>query len=603
VTLPGPLPGIALTWQVDGLSIFFGLVIATISIVTSVYAVGHGRHQHSFRGSAALYAAFIISMLAVVVAADAFTFLLAWETMSLVSFALVLTEHHRESVRQAGWVYLTMTHTATAFIVAAFLLLARETGSLAFADWTARAAMLDSGTASLILAFGLVGFGTKAGMIPLHVWLPRAHPVAPAHVSALMSGVMIKLGIYGLVRLSFEWLPVGPAWWGALILALGAASAVLGVLYALMQHDLKRLLAYHSVENIGIILIGLGTALVARSLELGAVVAIALAAALFHVANHATFKALLFMGAGAIDSGAGTRELERLGGLLRRMPFTGLCFLIGSAAIAGLPPLNGFASEWLTYQSLLSLGRAALEPQIALAPLLAVGALALTTALALACFVKAFGVAFLGIPRSAHATAAKEVGPLERVAMATLAVACVALGLGAAPVASLIGALVPAAAFSADSVALGLATPVAGRLVAPGLATTLIVLGALAVAVPRILGPIRTRVVSTWACGIELHPINEYTSVAFAKPIRLMFRDIVRPVREIGVVHRAGTRFVASVHYHSYIAPVFERYVYGAITTGLVAVAQVVRRAQNGSLQTYLAYLFAAVLIALVLAR
>jgi hydrogenase-4 component B len=603
VSVSGPLPGVVLTWRLDGLSIFFGLVIVAISAVTALYGLGHGRHKPALPGSGVLFVLFILAMLGVVVAGDAFTFLIAWESMSLVSCALVLTDHHRDSVRRAGWAYAVMSHAATACIVAAFLLMARESGSLAFAEWSARASSLDALTASIVFALGLVGFGTKAGMIPLHVWLPRAHPVAPAHVSALMSGVMIKLGIYGLVRLSFEWLPIGPAWWGQLILVLGAVSAVLGVLYALMEHDLKRLLAYHSVENIGIILMGLGTALVARSLDLGAVVAIALAAALFHVANHATFKALLFMGAGAIDSVVGTRELERLGGLLRRMPFTGACFLIGSAAIAGLPPLNGFTSEWLTYQSLISLGRGSTEPQIALVPLMAVGALALTAALALACFVKAFGVAFLGIARSPHAAAATEVGALERVAMATLAVSCVALGLGAAPVVSLIGALVPIASFAAGGVTFAGTTPPAGQLQVPGVTVSVLALSALALAAPRLLGPIRTRVVETWACGVQLHVINQYTSVAFAKPIRLMFRDIVRPVREVGVVHRAGTRFVASVHYHAYIAPVFERYVYSALTSRLVAGAHLVRRLQNGSLQTYLAYVFVALLVALVLAR
>jgi hydrogenase-4 component B len=603
VTVSGPLPGVVLTWQLDGLSIFFGVVIAAISALTILYRLGQGHHQPGFRGSGVLLGLFILAMLGVVVAGDAFTFLIAWESMAVVSCALVLTDHHRDAVRRAGWAYAVMSHAATTCLVAAFLLLARETGSVVFAEWSARASSLDAVTASLVFGLGLVGFGTKAGMMPLHVWLPRAHPVAPTHVSALMSGVMIKLGIYGLVRLSFDWLPIGPAWWGVLILGLGALSAVLGVLYALMQHDLKRLLAYHSVENIGIILMGVGSAVVARSLDLGTVVAIALAAALFHVANHATFKALLFMGAGAIDSRVGTHELDLLGGLLRRMPVTGLSFLIGSAAIAGLPPLNGFASEWLTYQSLLSLGRGATVPEIGLVPLVAVGALALTAALALACFVKAFGIAFLGIARSPHSAAASEVGALERVAMVILALTCVALGVGAAPVISFIGALVPNAAFSAGGVVLAGTTPPAGQLLVPGLAVGVLALGAFALAAPRLLGPIRTRVVQTWACGVELHVINQYTSVAFAKPIRLMFRDIVRPVREVGVVHRAGTRFVASVHYHATISPVFERYVYGAIMSRLVAGAHLVRRLQNGSLQTYLAYVFVALLVALVLAR
>jgi hydrogenase-4 component B len=601
--MDGPLPGLVLTWQLDGLSLFFGLIVLSIGAVTTLYAIGHARQQHAFPGSGLLYLLFILAMLAVVLAGDAFTFLLAWEMMSLASFGLVLTDHRRAAVREAAWAYLVMTHTATAFIIAAFLLLARTTGSLVFAEWTGHALALDPSVASIIFMLGLVGFGTKAGMIPLHVWLPRAHPVAPSHVSALMSGVMIKLGIYGLVRLSFDWLAPGPAWWGALILALGATSAVLGVLYALMEHDLKRLLAYHSVENIGIILLGIGVALVGRSLDLPVVIAVGLVAALFHVVNHATFKALLFLAAGAIDAAVGTRDLERYGGLLRRMPVTGLCFLIGSAAISALPPLNGFASEWLTFQSLLTLGRAAEEPQTALVPLLAGGALALTSALAVACFVKAFGVSFLALPRSPHAAAAREAGALELIAMGTLALACVALGLGAVPVVSFIGRLVPTAAAPLAGPALGLANAGAGRLAVPGIAVALVALAALAVFLPRLLGPVRSRVAETWACGITLQPIHEYTATAFAKPIRLMFRDIVRPVRDVGIVHRAGTRFVASVHYRSHIAPVFERYVYLAIKDRLVAVAHVVRRAQNGSLQTYLAYVFAAVLTALLLAR
>ncbi len=601
MSVQGPLPDVVMTWQLDGLGAFFAAVILAIGILAAVYAAGHRAHQPGFPGSGLLYALFIASMLAVVLAADAFSFLLAWETMSLTSFALVLTDHRRSEVRRAAWVYVVMTHTATAFIVAAFLLLARATGSLAFADWAAASRSVDPAVASTAFVLGLIGFGTKAGMIPLHVWLPRAHPVAPSHVSAVMSGVMIKLGIYGLVRLTFDWLAPGPAWWGSAILVLGAVSAVLGVLYALMEHDLKRLLAYHSIENIGIILLGLGSALVARSYGAGAVVAIGLCAALFHVANHATFKALLFLGAGAVDGAVGTRDIERLGGLVRRMPVTAACFLVGSAAISALPPLNGFASEWLTFQGLLALGRSVPDTITALVPLLAGGALALTGALAVACFVKAFGVSFLAQPRSPRAAAAHDASVLELLPMVVLALACVALGLAASPATALIGALVPAASLGGSDEA-GFAIA-GGRLAIPGLALALAAMGLLAAAAPRLLGPVATRVGETWACGITLHPVHEYTSTAFAKPIRLMFSGIVRPVRDVEVVRRAGTRFVASIQYRSHVAPVFERYVYRAVTDALVVVAHVLRRAQNGSLQTYLAYLFVALLATLVIAR
>src|SRR5581483_4187179 len=401
---------------------------------------------------------------------------------------------------------------------------------------------------------------------------------------------------------TFDWLAAGPAWWGSLVLILGAASAVLGVLYALMEHDLKRLLAYHSVENIGIILLGLGTAIVGRSLGLPGIVALGLTAALFHVANHATFKALLFLGAGAIDGAVGTRDIERLGGLIRRMPGTAICFLIGSAAISALPPLNGFASEWLTFQALLSLGRSGVNAATALLPLLAGGALALTGALALACFVKAFGVSFLALPRSPRAAAAHDASVLELVPMATLAAACVALGVGASPTVALIGALVPSATLG-GGLALGPFDTSSGRLALPGIALALACVGGLAAAAPRLLGRVSTRVGETWACGVTLHPIHGYTSTAFAKPIRLMFRGIVRPVRDVEIVRRAGTRFAASIRYRAQVAPVFERYVYRAVTETLVLGAHLVRRAQNGSLQTYLAYLFVALLATLVLAR
>ena len=608
VTL-GPLPDLVLSWRLDPLGAFFALVVVAVSLAVTIYALGYGRHWpgRPFLGPA--YVVFIASMLGVVVAGDAYTFLLAWETMSLASFALVVTDHRQAAVRSAGWVYLVMTHAATALITGAFLLLWRATGSLSFAEWAAAAPRLDPGVASAVFLLGLVGFGTKAGMIPVHIWLPRAHPVAPSHVSALMSGVMIKLGIYGILRVAFEWTAPGPAWWGVLVLVIGASSAVLGVLYALMQHDLKRLLAYHSVENIGIILLGAGAALLARSEGQSALAAIGLTAALFHVANHAAFKALLFMGAGAVDAATGTRDLEHLGGLVKRMPATAVLFLVGSAAISGLPPLNGFASEWLTFQALLATGRAASGLALALPPLVGGALLALTGALALACFVKAFGVGFLGLARSGRAAEARETGWTELTGMALLAAACVALGLGAAPVVSALGPVTAAlagGAMPADGAVLHAqpAALAAGSLALPWLAVAVV---ALALALPALVrlaaGPVRTRVVETWACGVVLQPLNEYTSTAFAKPIRLMFRDLVRPVRDVDVIHRLGTRFVARIEYRSGVAPVFERYVYRAFTDRLVATARLLRRIQNGSLQAYLAYLCAALVALLVLAR
>jgi hydrogenase-4 component B len=627
-TVPGPLPGVALAVRIDALSAYFVVVIAAISCCVAIYAAGQaGRAPDQHAGDvpsgdhardqalvdrllSAGYALFVVSMLAVVTAANAFTFLVAWECMSLLSFGLVISQHQRRDVRTAGWVYFVMTHVATAAILGAFLVLFRATGSFVFADWSAAARTLPLSSRSLVFLLALVGFGTKAGMIPLHIWLPRAHPVAPTPISALMSGVMIKTGIYGLVRIGMDILGPGPAWWGLLVVVLGAVSAVLGVLYALMEHDLKRLLAYHSVENIGIILLGVGVALLGRAVGQPAVAALGLAAALFHVLNHATFKALLFLGAGAVDEVTHTHDMEHLGGLIRLMPVTALFFLVGSAAISALPPLNGFASEWLTFQALLLGGMRSASPLLSV-PLLFAGAmLALTGALAVACFVKAFGLTFLALPRGHRAAAGpvrvRETGTLQLVAMGLLSAGCVALGLLAGPVVATLGPITRALT-GAEAPALGftlLPSAAGARLNSPGIALALIVLTPLPWLLARLLaGPVRSRRGETWACGNTLLPINEYSATGFAKPIRLMFAGVIRPWRSVDHVYQKGTRFVASIRYQAAVTPVFEQYVYRRLSDRIVQGAHLVRRLQNGSIQTYLAYLFVALLIVLAVAR
>ena len=339
-------------------------------------------------------------MTLVVLADGVFAFFFAWEAMSLLSFFLVLGNGRNQSTRRAAYVYLVMTHIGTGFLLVAFFLLARHAGALDFATLRASAASLDPVLRDAVFLLALVGLGTKAGLIPLHVWLPRAHPAAPSHVSALMSGVMVKTAVYGMVRLVWEWAAPGAAWWGALLLIAGGVSAVLGILYALMERDLKRVLAYSTVEHVGIITLGLGAAVMFSTGNNPAAAALALAATLFHLFNHAIFKGLLFLGAGAVQTGTGTRDLERLGGLIRLMPRTAVAVLIGSIAIAALPPLNGFAGEWLLLQSLLPLGQGDATPATATLAAVAAAALALTGALALACFVRAFGVAFLGQART-----------------------------------------------------------------------------------------------------------------------------------------------------------------------------------------------------------
>src|SRR5262245_6994400 len=350
------LPAGGLMLRLDGLGAFFLVIIGLIGLASAIYGFGYSANyegRYSLRMAGAMLNLLMLALGLQVMADNALTFLIAWEAMSLSAYWLVLTEHEKtETVRAAVW-YIAMTHAGFAALMAMFLLMAG--GDLAASvEWMRlNAAALGGGLRNVIFVLALFGFGSKAGIVPLHVWLPMAHPVAPSHVSALMSGVVIKMGIYGLARVILDLLGGGPVWWGGLVLGLGALSALLGVLYALMEHDLKRLLAYHSVENIGIILIGIGAGLIFHSYGLTWLAALGCIGCVYHTLNHASFKGLLFLGAGSVLHGAHTRNMEEMGGLIKRMPVTALCFLIGAIAISALPPLNGFASEWLVFQSLL----------------------------------------------------------------------------------------------------------------------------------------------------------------------------------------------------------------------------------------------------------
>ncbi|HEU5319418.1 MAG TPA: proton-conducting transporter membrane subunit, partial [Methylomirabilota bacterium] len=460
-----------------------------------------------------------------------------------------------------------MTHAGLACLLAGMLLVTAHTGSPRFADWPAGSGGLTPGVRSLAFVLLALGFGTKAGVIPLHVWLPLAHPAAPSHVSALMSGVMIKLGVYGLVRAAFGWLGDGPPWWGVAVLLVGAVSALVGVLYALVDHDLKRLLAFHSIENVGIILIGLGAAMLFHSAGVHTLALLGLAAALYHTVNHGVFKALLFLGAGAVVHGTGTRNMEEMGGLVKRMPWTAACFLIGSMAIAGLPPLNGFVSEWLTFQALLQNVRIP-SPALNLVFALGIAGLALTAGLAAACFVKAFGITFLALPRSDEAAHAHEAPAAMRVSMVGLALACIGLGLAPTAVVPVLlsvgGALlgVAAPATAADPVTLHLAGDFASL-------STLAIAGALVAAMALPLAALwlarasrRRRLAETWGCGRLLQTARmEYTATAFADPFRRIFDFFYRPVRSVEVdAHPESRFFVRRIEYRNPTRPIFEEW-------------------------------------------
>ena len=508
----------------DPLTAFFLIPTFLLSGLAAIYAVGYfrpwnGRNPGRFW---LFYNALVASMALVLLARNGVLFLVAWEAMALTSFFLVIHDDAADGVPEAGWTYLVASHVGMAFLLALFFLLGRAGGSQDFAAFAAPA-----NSAGGLFLLALVGFGTKAGLVPFHVWLPEAHPAAPSPVSAVMSGVMIKTGLYGIVR-TLLLLGGVPAWCAWLVLVLGALSGVLGVLFALAQHDLKRLLAYHSVENVGIIAMGIGLGMLGIQVGSPALAALGFAGGLLHVLNHATFKGLLFLGAGAVAHATGTRNVERLGGLLKRMPGTGAAFLVGAVAICGLPPFNGFVSEFLVYagafQSILSSGTAAVGG------LVAVVALALIGGLAAACFAKAFGIVFLGEPRTAAAAAAHEVSAWMRGPMVVLAAACLAIGLGAGAALRLVE---PAVTQLAGPTAALDGNPVDGLFPISATALLLALLAGmvvLALARRRLLAKRPVRETVTWDCGYAAPTASmQYTATGFAQPLTNGAASILRP--------------------------------------------------------------------------
>jgi hydrogenase-4 component B len=616
LSFPGLLPlGGGLVLRLDSLGAFFLIVIGIGAVPAALYGAGYSAAYEddpaSLRLLGMMFNLFLLTMSLVTLADNVLTFLLMWEGMSLTSYFLVMTESDQEGTRNAGLWYIGMTHAGLLMLIAAFLVFAANTVTGAFADLRAIAPSLTPGVRDTVFVLAFLGFGSKAGIVPLHVWLPRAHPAAPSHVSALMSGVMIKMGVYGLVRLGLDLLGGGPAWWGGLVLAVGVVSALLGVLYALMEHDLKRLLAFSSVENIGIILIGIGAGLMFHRYDLIPLAALGFIGGLYHVLNHAAFKGLLFLGAGSVLHATQTRNMEEMGGLIKRMPWTALFFLIGAVAISTLPPLNGFASEWLVFQSLLG-GVNIPVPEVAVAMPVAVGLLALTSGLAAACFVKAFGITFLALPRSSEAANAHESSFSMRCGMALLALACIGLGVAPFAVVSVLGRVLAGLGGLPDTraeftLSVFLQTPSAFGQMSPTLmAIALLLLLGL---VPLVLWLLRLnrqpRLTDSWGCGrIGQTARMEYTATAFAEPLKRVFAEIYRPMKELTVDFHPGSKyFVQSIGYRSEITPWFDQSLYRPFLQSARFVAQQVRRLQAGSLHLYLLYIAIVLTLLLVVAR
>jgi hydrogenase-4 component B len=605
------VPFLVYGFHADALSAYFNLILSLLATAVSIYSLGYLRPLDNQKPLGVLgffYNLLLLSLTAVFTASNAFFFLLAWETMALSAYFLVSFEHRREETRRAGILFLVMSHAGTGCLAIGFLLLIAHSGSLDFSSFAAAAATLTPPWQTAIFLLFFAGFGVKAGIIPLHIWLPEAHPVAPSNISALMSGIVIKTGIYGMVRVFLEFLGVPPLWAGTIVLTVGVVSALLGVLYALMEHDLKRLLAYHSIENIGIILIGLGAALMFLKLGHNRLAALALIAGLYHTMNHAIFKCLLFLGAGSVVHSTGTRNMEKMGGLIRRMPITALCFLVGAIAISGLPPLNGFVSEWLTYQALLG-GFGTTEQLVRLLFPVAGGLLALTAALAATCFVKAFGITFLALPRGAEAENAHETDSCSLAGMAILAVACVALGLGATlfmPVfdgitAHLMGVSMSGDLTGAHGWVLTAGTMRGGTVSPLAIAVLLMVLAALPAMLWLWLGRKGIQTVGpTWDCGLPgLTAQNEYTAFAFSKPLRMIFAALYQPHREIEAEYEISPYYPKAIHFGSEIESPFEERLYDPLQKRILTLAGRMRAIQAGSIHAYLTYIFIALIVLL----
>jgi formate hydrogenlyase subunit 3/multisubunit Na+/H+ antiporter MnhD subunit len=563
------------TFYVDGLSAFFIAVISIVSISSAIYSIEYGEHLAHVRRKnymASLLNLFALSMILAVASYNTLAFIFFWEILSMSSFIFVLFEYEKPGTRKAALYYFIMTQMSTMFLLLGFFGIYAYTGSFDITPLTSIPPNL-----SLIFISLFIGFSIKAGVVPFHKWLPYAHPAAPSGISAMMSGVMIKVAIYGLIRFTYSILPK-ENWWGILILVAGTLSAILGVIYALKEHDLKRLLAYHSIENIGIILIGFGLYLIYSANNLPDLAALAFAAALFHTLNHALFKSLLFLTAGSVVSATGKRNIEEYGGLIKKMPYTAFLFLIGAVSISGLPPFNGFVSELMIFQAFFGsyLIQDPLEKSLLVVCL---SVFALTSALAAACFVKAFGITFLAVPRSESARNAKEVGRYMTAGAIIPAALCVGLGIFSLQIFDYIGYQTDLP----DMLFLGL-------LLTTIYAITYIILKHASVD--------KESSGETWGCGMtHLSGRTEYTASGFSQPIVRFFKDLYQTNEESerSFYDKQKTIFKegkGEIHLMKF----FEEKLYDPIAGSINKLSIKVSALENWSLDSYVLYAFLAVL-------
>lgn len=597
-----------LVFRLDNISAFFILLISVLALVVSIYSIGYVKHYENKSNTGllgALYNIFLCSMILVVSCGHLFMFLIAWEIMSLASYFLVIYENEKAEVQKAGLIYIIMTHIGTAFITAAFILIYKFSGqaSIQLIDIST----IPSTVKNIIFILLLAGFGTKGGMIPLHIWLPYAHPAAPSNISALMSGVMIKTAVYGLLRFVVEMMHADKSWWGMTILTVGAISMSLGIIYALMEQNIKKLLAYSSVENIGIIFMGLGLGIIANAGGHKVLAALSITASLLHTFNHGIFKGLLFLGAGSIHYSTGTKDMEKLGGLIKKMPITAIFFLIASLSICALPPLNGFVSEWLTYQSMF-INILEADSFTKLIILVTAALLALTGALAAYCFVKAYGISFLAVPRSEHSANAKEVSLFMLMGMGILSLACLLLGVFPRIFISLLEPINKQLFNTGIDEGLGgfssfvmYPLKINDISISPAalLLIMLIIFIASAIIIYLVSSKKKARTYVTWDCGyVKLDNRMQYSATGFSKPARIVFRSIFRPRRELKIEEGVTPYHVKAAKYNVSTLSLIETYFYNPTVKRIINFARKARFSiQTGSIHTYLLYIFITILL------
>jgi hydrogenase-4 component B len=594
----------------DPLSIFFLCVILVVSFPSAIYSFGYLRGGYSpakITLAWFLFFIFVLSMAFVVTVSNVLVFLVFWEIMSLVSYFLVVFDTGHEKSIQAGMIYIVMTHIGTAFLIAAFMMMYKFTNSFDFNAIKGACQTMPGQTRNIIFLLLLAGFGTKAGIVPLHIWLPYAHPQAPSHISSIMSGVMIKTAIYGIIRFVIFILGAQSYWWGILLLVLASITCLVGIIYALMVGDIKRLLAYSSVENIGIILLGIGLAMFFQSINMPYLAIFSMIAGLYHLINHAIFKGLLFLCAGSVYKATGTRDIEKLGGLIKKMPQTAAFFLIGAMGISALPPFNGFVSEWLTLQAFF-LGAFNVMGGARVFLVICAALLALTSGLAAACFVKAFGVTFLALPRSNYAKEAKEVSFSMKAGMFFLSILVIVFGLAAVRIIKILAKVAGSAtgidignmSFSLNNFILSPQAEKNVYLSTPLLALGLILLGGACFTIYRLFNRVKPVIYKTWDCGYyKIDCRNEYTATAFSKPFRIAFSFFLLPYRRTQKI-RESFYHVKSFVYETHTTPVFKKYIYEPLLASVFRAAKSMRRIQLGSIHLYLSYIFVTLLLLII---